>query len=60
MLHTDPGYPVVIGENVSTGHMCMPYGCKIGDSSLIGIGSIVLNGAQIGWNWLIGANTPYY
>lgn len=57
VLHTDPGYPVVIGENVSIGHMCMLHGCKIGDSSLIGIGSIVLNGAQIGRNCLIGANT---
>lgn len=57
ILHTDPGYPLTIGENVSVGHMCMLHGCKIGDTSLIGIGSIVLNGATIGKNCLIGANT---
>ena len=48
VLHTDPGYPTVIGENVSIGHMSMLHGCEIGDSSLIGIGSIILNGARIG------------
>ena len=57
VLHTDPGYPMVIGENVSIGHMCMLHGCEISDSSLIGIGSIILNGARIGQNCLIGANT---
>ena len=57
VLHTDPGYPTVIGENVSIGHMCMLHGCEIGDSSLIGIGSIIMNGARIGQNCLIGANT---
>jgi len=57
VLHTSPCYPLVIGENVSVGHMCMLHGCEIDDSSLIGIGSIVLNGAHIGRNCLIGANT---
>ena len=27
VLHTDPGYPLAIGENVSVGHMCMLHGC---------------------------------
>ena len=57
VLHTDPGYPLTIGENVSIGHMCMLHGCTIGDMSLIGIGSIILNGTKIGKNCLIGANT---
>ncbi|MEK9683617.1 MAG: gamma carbonic anhydrase family protein [Rhodospirillaceae bacterium] len=57
VLHTDPGFPIVIGANVSVGHMCMLHGCSIGDMSLIGIGSIILNGARIGQNCLVGANT---
>lgn len=57
VLHTDPGYPIQIGRNVSIGHMAMVHGCTIGDGSLIGINSIVLNGARIGENTLIGANT---
>ncbi|MDA0240924.1 MAG: gamma carbonic anhydrase family protein [Proteobacteria bacterium] len=57
VLHTDPGYPLMIGEDVTIGHMCMLHGCTIGDGSLIGIGSIILNGAKIGKNCLVGANS---
>jgi carbonic anhydrase/acetyltransferase-like protein (isoleucine patch superfamily) len=37
--------------------MVMLHGCEVGDGSLIGIGSIVLNRTKIGKNCLIGANT---
>ena len=57
IFHTDPGFPIAIGSNVSVGHLCMLHGCTIDDGCLIGIGSIILNGAQIGKNVLIGANT---
>jgi carbonic anhydrase/acetyltransferase-like protein (isoleucine patch superfamily) len=57
VLHTDPGFPMTLGSNVTVGHMCMLHGCDIGDGSLIGIGSIILNGAKIGKNCLIGANS---
>ena len=56
VLHTDPGYPIKIGKNVTIGHLVMLHGCTIGDNSLIGIGAIVLNGAKIGKNCIIGAN----
>lgn len=56
VLHTDTGSPLIIGANVTVGHMVMLHGCEIGDNSLVGIGSIVLNGAKIGKNCLIGAN----
>ena len=55
VMHTDPGYPLVIGENCTIGHKAMLHGCTIGDSSLIGMGATVLNGAKIGRNCLIGA-----
>ncbi len=57
VLHTDPGFPLTVGVNVTVGHMCMLHGCEIGDGSLIGIGSTVLNGAKIGKNCLIGAHS---
>lgn len=57
VLHTDVGMPLIIGKNVTVGHMVMLHGCTIGDNSLIGIGSIILNGAKIGRNCLIGANS---
>lgn len=55
VLHTDMGYPLVIGENCTIGHKVTLHGCLIGDNSLIGMGATVLNGAKIGKNCLIGA-----
>jgi carbonic anhydrase/acetyltransferase-like protein (isoleucine patch superfamily) len=57
VLHTDEGVPLLIGSNVTIGHMVMLHGCTIGDGSLIGIGSIVLNNARIGKGCLVGANS---
>jgi carbonic anhydrase/acetyltransferase-like protein (isoleucine patch superfamily) len=57
VLHTDPGFPLTIGEDCTIGHMVMLHGCTIGRGSLIGIGSILLNGATIGEECLVGANT---
>jgi len=57
VLHTDPGAPLTIEENVTIGHLVMLHGCTIGAGSLIGIGSIILNKARIGKNCLIGANS---
>ncbi len=54
-LHTDPGYPIVIGENCVIGHNVVLHGCAIGSNSLVGMGAILLNGAKIGRNCLIGA-----
>jgi len=55
VLHTDPGIPLTLGNNVSVGHQAMLHGCTVGDGSLIGIGAIVLNHAVIGKGCLIGA-----
>jgi len=55
VLHTDPGYPLLIGKNVTVGHQAMLHGCTIGDGALIGIQAVVLNNAKIGKNCLVGA-----
>ncbi|MCC7059116.1 MAG: gamma carbonic anhydrase family protein [Burkholderiaceae bacterium] len=55
VLHTDPGYPLTIGQQVTVGHQAMLHGCTIGDGSLIGIQAVLLNGARIGRECLIGA-----
>lgn len=55
VLHTDPGMPLTIGNNVTVGHQAMLHGCTIGDGALIGIQAVVLNGAKIGRNCLVGA-----
>ena len=55
VLHTDPGYPLKVGKNVTVGHLVMLHGCSVGDNSLIGIGAVILNNAKIGKNCIIGA-----
>ncbi|MGF6362042.1 carbonic anhydrase/acetyltransferase-like protein (isoleucine patch superfamily) [Pseudomonas frederiksbergensis] len=55
ILHTDPGFPLTLGKDVTIGHQAMLHGCEVGDGSLIGIQAVVLNGARIGMNCLIGA-----
>jgi len=57
VLHADPGVPLVIGNQVSVGHLAMLHGCSIGDGSLIGIGAVVLNRVEVGRNCLIGAKS---
>jgi len=54
-LHTDPGFPMVIGATCVIGHNVVLHGCMIGDNSLVGMGAILLNGAKIGSNSLVGA-----
>ena len=55
VMHTDPGFPLTVGEYVTIGHQAMLHGCTIGDGSLIGIQAVVMNGAKIGPGCLIGA-----
>ena len=55
VLHTDMGYPLIVGKNVTIGHQAMLHGCTVGDGSLIGIQAVVLDGAVIGKNCLVAA-----
>jgi carbonic anhydrase/acetyltransferase-like protein (isoleucine patch superfamily) len=55
VLHTDPGFPLSIGANVTIGHQAMLHGCTVGDGALIGIQAVVMNGAVIGRDCIVGA-----
>ena len=55
VMHTDMGFPLTLGKDVTVGHQAMLHGCTVGDGSLIGIQAIVLNGARIGKCCLVGA-----
>src|SRR5471032_3100217 len=55
VMHTDMGYPLTVGKNVTIGHHAMLHGCTIGDGALIGIQAVILNGAKIGKGCLVGA-----
>jgi len=56
VCHSDPGYPLTIGEDCTIGHRAILHGCTVGSNSLVGMGATVLNGAVIGSNCIIGAN----
>lgn len=55
--HTDPGFPLVIGSNVTVGHNVILHGCTLADDSLVGMGAIVMNGAKIGRGAVVGAGS---
>ena len=57
MVHTSPANSTDIGNGVTIGHSCIIHGCKIGDNSLIGMGTILLDGCVIGRNCIIGAGS---
>lgn len=57
VLHTDEGIKLTVGNDCTVGHMAMLHGCTIGDCTLIGIKSVILNHARIGKHCIIGANS---
>lgn len=57
IIHCKTGIEVNIGNNVTIGHGAIIHSCTIGDGCLIGMGSIILDGAKIGRNCLIAAGS---
>ncbi len=55
VVHTDRGFPALIGADVTIGHMACVHGCTVGDRALVGIGAIVLTGATLGEECVVGA-----
>lgn len=47
----------VLGDEVTVGHRVVLHGCTIGDRVLVGMGSIVLDLAEVGSDVVIGAGT---
>ena len=54
-LHSDPGFPLVIGRGVTVGHNVVLHGARVDDDVLVGMGSIVMNGAHIGSGSIVAA-----
>jgi len=56
--HFNPdGWPLIIGEEVTIGHAATLHGCTLGNRILVGIGAIILDGAIIEDEVMIGAGT---
>ncbi len=57
-LHGTYGkYACVVGDRVTIGHNVVLHGCNIGNTCLIGMGSIVMDGVEIGKNSVVGAGS---
>jgi carbonic anhydrase/acetyltransferase-like protein (isoleucine patch superfamily) len=55
VLHLADDYGCIVGNYVTVGHSAIVHACKVGDEVLIGMGAIILDGAVIGKQSLIGA-----
>ena len=56
-IHLYEEAPVVVEDEVTVGHNVILHGCKVGKRSIIGMGSTILDHAEIGEECIIGANT---
>lgn len=57
VVHISKAYPTRIGKNVTVGHSAIVHACTVGDNTLIGMGAIILDGAEIGSETIIGAGS---
>ncbi len=55
VLHVSDDFPCVLGERVTVGHRAVVHACTVGDEVLVGMGAIILDGAQIGARSVIAA-----
>jgi len=55
VLHLADDFPCIIGNYVTVGHSAIIHACTIGNEVLVGMGAIVLDGAVVGDQCLIGA-----
>ena len=56
VVHTADDLPAIIGQLVTVGHKAIVHACTVEDEVLVGMGSIILDGARIGTRSIIGAN----
>jgi len=51
------GFPLIIGDDVTIGHKVMLHGCTIGDRILIGMAAVIMDGAVVHNEVIVGAGT---
>jgi carbonic anhydrase/acetyltransferase-like protein (isoleucine patch superfamily) len=54
-LHSDPGSPLLVGRGVTVGHRVVLHGARVDDDVLLGMGSVIMNGAHIGTGSIVAA-----
>lgn len=53
VLHSDPGFPCIMGNGVTVGHAAVVHGARVGDNVVVGMQAVVMNGVEIGRDSLI-------
>ncbi len=57
VVHVATDLGTTIGRRVTVGHGAIVHACTVGNGTLIGMGAIILDGARVGENCLIGAHS---
>lgn len=55
VMHVSDDFPAIVGERVTIGHRAIIHACTVGDEVLVGMGAIILDGAEIGPRSIIAA-----
>jgi len=55
VLHLADDFACVLGNWVTVGHSAVVHACRVGDEVLVGMGAVILDGAVIGRQSIIGA-----
>lgn len=55
VFHVDTDCPCVVGDGVTVGHGAIVHGCTIDDNCMVGMGSVIMNGAHLGEGCLVAA-----
>lgn len=57
VLHLADELPCIIGDYVTIGHAAVVHGATVCNESLIGMGAVILDGAEIGEQCIVGARS---
>jgi carbonic anhydrase/acetyltransferase-like protein (isoleucine patch superfamily) len=55
VLHLADEFPCIVGNWVTVGHSAIVHACRLGDETLVGMGAVILDGAVVGKQCVIGA-----
>jgi carbonic anhydrase/acetyltransferase-like protein (isoleucine patch superfamily) len=55
VLHLADDFPCLIGNYVTVGHSAVIHACTVEDEVLVGMGAVILDGAVVGKQSIIGA-----
>ena len=55
VLHLADDFPCLVGNRVTVGHGAIVHACTVGDEVLVGMGAVILDGAVVGKQSIVGA-----